>query len=92
MNKSQLIGVVADKIDMKKKDVELVVDTVINTIYNTLQTGDKVTLSGFGTFETKFRRERNGVNPKTGEKIVVEAATLPHFKAGKTFKEVVAKE
>jgi DNA-binding protein HU-beta len=91
MNKSQLINIVSEKVDMKKKDVELVVDTMINTIYSTLKSDDKVTISGFGTFETKFRRERNGVNPKTGEKITVTEATLPVFKAGKTFKEEVAK-
>lgn len=91
MNKSQLIAVVSEKLDMKKKDVELVIDTMINTIYNELKNDGKVTISGFGTFETKFRRERNGVNPKTGEKITVTEATLPAFKAGKTFKEVVAK-
>lgn len=89
MNKSQLISIVSEKVDMKKKDVELVVDTMINTIYSTLKENDKVTISGFGTFETKFRRERNGVNPKTGEKIVVEEAVLPIFKAGKSFKEEV---
>ncbi len=89
MNKSQLINVVAEKTEMKKKDVELIVDTMINTIYDTLQSSDKVTISGFGTFETKHRQERNGVNPKTGEKITVTEAILPIFKAGKTFKEEV---
>ncbi|NLG81743.1 MAG: HU family DNA-binding protein [Bacilli bacterium] len=89
MNKSQLITLVAEKTAMKKKDVELVVDTMINTIYETLRARDKVTISGFGTFETKHRQERNGVNPKTGEKIVVTEAILPIFKAGKTFKEIV---
>jgi DNA-binding protein HU-beta len=89
MNKSQLINIVADKTDLKKKDGELVVDTMINTIYSTLKSNDKVTISGFGTFETKHRQERNGVNPKTGEKIVVTEAILPIFKAGKTFKEEI---
>ncbi|QVK16982.1 HU family DNA-binding protein [Mycoplasmatota bacterium] len=89
MNKSQLINVVAEKTEMKKKDVELVVDTMINTIYDTLKSRDKVTVSGFGTFETKHRKERNGVNPKTGEKIIVTEAILPIFKAGKTFKEEI---
>lgn len=89
MNKSQLITVVAEKTEAKKKDVELIVDTMINTIYDTLKDRDKVTISGFGTFETKHRKERNGVNPKTGEKIIVTEAILPIFKAGKTFKEEV---
>mgnify|MGYP000876367597 FL=1 len=89
MNKSQLISVVAEKTEKKKKDVELIVDTMINIIYDTLKERDKVTISGFGTFETKHRRERNGVNPKTGEKIIVTEAILPIFKAGKTFKEEV---
>ena len=89
MNKSQLINVVAEKTEMKKKDVELVIGTMINTVYETLKLKDKVTISGFGTFETKHRQERNGVNPKTGEKIVVTEAILPLFKAGKTFKEEV---
>ena len=89
MNKSQLISVVAEKTEKKKKDVELIVDTMINIIYDTLKARDKVTISGFGTFEIKHRRERNGVNPKTGEKIIVPEAILPIFKAGKTFKEEV---
>ncbi|MDF2699278.1 MAG: hup [Haloplasmataceae bacterium] len=89
MNKSQLINVVAEKTEMKKKEVELIVDTMINTIYDSLKSDDKVTISGFGTFETKHRQERSGVNPKTGEKIIVSEAILPIFKAGKTFKEEV---
>ena len=89
MNKSQLISMITEKTEKKKKDVELVIDTMINTIYDTLKARDKVTISGFGTFEIKHRRERNGVNPKTGEKIIVPEAILPIFKAGKTFKEEV---
>ncbi len=89
MNKSQLITEVSEKSEMKKKDVELIVDTMINAIYDRLKAKDKVTISGFGTFETKHRQERNGVNPKTGEKIIVTEAILPIFKAGKTFKEEV---
>lgn len=89
MNKSQLITEISEKSEMKKKDVELIVDTMINTVYESLKANDKVTISGFGTFETKHRKERNGVNPKTGEKIVVTEAILPIFKAGKTFKEEV---
>jgi DNA-binding protein HU-beta len=89
MNKSQLISIVAEKTEKKKKDIELIINTMINEIYDTLKKRDKVTISGFGTFETKHRRERNGVNPKTGEKIIVTEAILPLFKASKTFKEEV---
>ncbi|ERJ12796.1 HU family DNA-binding protein [Haloplasma contractile] len=89
MNKSQLISSIHEKTDLTKKDIDLVLDAFINTVYETLKSADKVTLSGFGTFEPKHRPERNGVNPKTGEKIIVPESTVPSFKAGKTFKETL---
>ncbi|MBS3937344.1 MAG: HU family DNA-binding protein, partial [Peptococcaceae bacterium] len=74
MNKSQLIDAVKQKTDLTKKDVELVVSTVFESMEEALITGDKVAIAGFGTFAVRERAERRGRNPKTQEEIVVPAA------------------
>ncbi len=90
MNKGDLISSVANKIDITKKDAEKAVNAVFETIQETMATGEKVQLIGFGTFEVRERKARKGRNPQTGEEIDIAAAQVPAFKAGKALKDAVA--
>jgi len=92
MNKGELITGIVDKSGLSKKDAEKAWDAATATIIEALKGGDKVSLIGFGNFETRQRAARIGQNPqKPGEKINIPAATVPVFKAGKAFKDAVAK-
>ena len=91
MTKSDLIAVVAEKTETTKKDAEIAVSAVIETITETLQKGEKVQIIGFGSFEVRDRAARKGHIPKTGEEIMIPASKAPAFKAGKALKEAVAK-
>ena len=84
MNKTELIAAVAEKANISKKDSELVVNATIDS-------GEKVQLVGFGSFEVKHRAARTGRNPKTKETITIPASNTPAFKAGKALKDAVAK-
>lgn len=89
MNKSELIGVVAEKAEVTKKDAEKIVNAVFDSIADSLTRGDKVQVIGFGTFEVRRREAREGRNPATGDKIKIPALKVPVFKAGKALKEKV---
>jgi DNA-binding protein HU-beta len=91
MNKAELITAVAEKTGFSKKDAEKVVNATFDTITETLETGEKVQLVGFGVYEVKERGVRVGRNPKTKEVIEIPASRVPSFKAGKALKEAVAK-
>ncbi len=90
MTKAELIAAVAEKTELSKKDSEKAVIGVIESITEALVAGEKVALVGFGTFETKVRNERKGINPITKEPMTIAAATVPAFKAGKALKDAVA--
>ncbi len=89
MNKTDLVGQVAVKTGMTKKDVEKVVNAFFGTVEGTLKDGNKVQLVGFGTFEVRERRARKGRNPQTGQEINIPATKVPAFKAGKALKNSV---
>lgn len=89
MNKAELIVAVADKTNLSRKDVDKVVNTMLDTIMETLRDNGKVSLVGFGSFEAKQRPARKGHNPMTGEVIDIEASRAPSFKAGKSLKEIL---
>jgi DNA-binding protein HU-beta len=89
VNKSELVELVAEKTEMSKKDSEKAVKAVLDSITDGLVKGDKVQLVGFGTFEVRNRKEREGRNPATGEKIKIKALNVPAFKPGKALKEKV---
>jgi len=89
VNKSELVDLVAEKAGMSKKDSEKAVKAVLDSITDGLVKGDKVQLVGFGTFEVRNRKEREGRNPATGEKIKIEALKVPAFKPGKALKDKV---
>ena len=91
MNKTELIAAIAEKTGLSKKDSEAAVSAVVDTITEALKAEDKVQLVGFGSFETKKRAARTGLNPQTGETIEIAAAKLPVFKAGKALKDAIDK-
>lgn len=91
MTKAELITAVAQKTNLSKKDSDKAVAAVLEVITETLKSGEKVSLVGFGTFEVKERAAREGINPRTKEKITISASKLPVFKAGKALKEEVSK-
>ena len=91
MNKAELITSMAEKSKLTKKDAELALKALIESVEESLEKGEKVQLVGFGTFETRDRAAREGRNPRTKEVISIPATTVPVFKAGKEFKDKVNK-
>lgn len=89
MNKAELVSKVAEKSGLTKKDSEKAVSAVFETIEDAIAKGDKVSLVGFGTFERRERKAREGRNPQTGATVKIKAAKVPVFKAGKALKERV---
>jgi integration host factor subunit beta len=87
MTKAELVDEVARNSDLSKKDAEVIVQTVLDGIIDSLQGGEKVELRGFGSFRLRERASRQGRNPKTGEKVFVPAKKVPYFKPGKELKE-----
>lgn len=92
MTKAELISAVAAKAGLTKADTEKAVNGIIASVTTCLKKGDKLSLVGFGTFNTAKRAARKGLNPQTGKKIDIPAATVPRFKAGKGLKETVNKK
>ncbi len=89
MNKNDLIASVADSGGFTKADAGKAVDSVFDTITNSLSSGEEVRLVGFGTFSVSHRAAGTGRNPATGETIQIAASKLPKFKAGKALKDSV---
>jgi DNA-binding protein HU-beta len=89
MTKSDMIDAVADKVGMTKTDTAKVLDAFFGSVASSLSRGEKVTLTGFGTFEVRQRAARMGRNPQTGAPLHIPATKTPAFKAGKGLKEAV---
>ncbi|MCS6814509.1 MAG: HU family DNA-binding protein [Cyanobacteria bacterium] len=89
MNKSELVNAVAAKASVSKKDADAVITAFVDSIMETVSAGNRVTLVGFGTFETRDRQAREGRNPQTGDRMTILATRVPAFSAGKVFKEKV---
>ena len=89
MNKPELVKAIADKTGLKQKEAEAALIAFVDVTEKALKKGDKVTLIGFGSFATRKRAKRTGVNPKTGKKIKIPAKIVPFFKPGKKLKETV---
>lgn len=89
LTKKDLIEVVAKKANLTNKAARDSVQTTLNTIRDSLKRGEKVVLTGFGTFSIRSRQQRVGRNPKTGDKITLAARKAPGFTAGKTLKKAV---
>ncbi|HEY9621563.1 MAG TPA: HU family DNA-binding protein [Crinalium sp.] len=90
MNKGELVDANAAKANLTKKEVDTVLTAMLEVIQETVASGDKVTLVGFGTFEARQRQAREGRNPSTGKPIQIPATTIPAFSAGKLFKDKVS--
>ena len=90
MNKTELITLAAENAGMTKKDAERLINAAIDAITASLAKGEKVQLSGFGTFEVKEREARVGRNPHTREAMEIPATRVPSFKASKALKDTVA--
>ena len=91
MNKTELIAIAAENAGMTKKDTERMLNAAIDAITEALSRGEKVQLSGFGTFEVKDREARVGRNPHTKEAVEIPATRVPAFKASMSLKDIVAK-
>lgn len=90
MNKEILVKTVAGNIEgATKKDIEVVVNEVFDVIKNTLASGEKVSVAGFGSFESVERAERVARNPRTGEEMIIPKSKAPKFKASKNLKDAV---
>ena len=89
MNKTELIATIAEKSQVSQKQADAILRATVDTIVEAVASGDKVVLVGFGSFELKERQEREGRNPKTGEKMIIPATKIPGFSAGKAFKDKV---
>ena len=89
MNKTDLINVVSAETKISKKDTEVVITAALEAIAESLKSGDKVQLIGFGTFEVKDAAAKTGRNPKTGETIEIPACKKPSFSAAKSLKDAV---
>ena len=90
MNKGELIDAVATKAEVSKKDADAIVSATVEAIMEAVAKGDKVSLVGFGSFEPRERKAREGRNPQTGKTLKIAATTVPGFSAGKGFKQLVA--
>lgn len=91
MKKSELVAIMAEKADLKKVDAEKALNAFVDAVTEALTKGDKISLVGFGSFETKKRAARKGKNPQTGAVIDIAASTVPTFKAGRGLKDAVNK-
>ena len=91
MNKTELIAIAAENAGLTKKDTERVLNAALDALTLALVRGEKVQLSGFGTFETKDREARVGRNPHTKEAVEIPATRVPAFKASKVLKDNIAK-
>ncbi len=89
MNKSELINSLSEETTFNKKDVSRILDSLIRIIERTLKRGDKVALTGFGTYFVSQRPARKGINPSTKEKIDLPAVNVARFKAGKQLRELI---
>ncbi|WP_371189178.1 integration host factor subunit beta [Thalassotalea maritima] len=90
MTKSELIEKLIDKLDhLAAKDVELAIKEIIEMMANTLESGERIEIRGFGSFSLHYRAPRTGRNPKTGESVELTGKYVPHFKPGKELRERV---
>ena len=90
ISKADLVKELAEKTGVSQKDTKTLIDGLFESVSSHLKQGDKIQLTGFGTFEVRERSARTGVKPGTTEKIEIPASKYPAFKAGKTLKEEIA--
>lgn len=89
MIKPELVQEIANKTRVSKKQIEQIMDVMLDTIISQVKDGEKVLISGFGTFHLTHRKARNGINPVTKEPMKIDGVMVPKFKAGEQFKRAV---
>ncbi len=89
MTKADLIDDVSATIEMTRKDSEVIVETIFDSIVKSLRSGGKIEIRGFGSFRARQRKPRTGRNPKTGARVDVPAKKIPYFKPSKELKDLV---
>ena len=89
MTKAELIEEVSRVVEMTRKDSEVIVEAIFDSVVRALRTGDKIEIRGFGSFSTRQRQPRVGRNPKTGARVEVPAKRIPYFKPSKELKDLV---
>lgn len=89
MTKADLIEEVSRVVEMTRKDSEVIVESIFESIVRSLRTGDKIEIRGFGSFRTRQRQPRVGRNPKTGTRVEVPSKRIPYFKPSKELKDLV---
>ena len=89
MTKADLIEEVSRVVEMTRKDSEVIVETIFESIVKALRAADKIEIRGFGSFRTRQRKPRVGRNPKTGARVDVPSKTVPYFKPSKELKDLI---
>lgn len=89
VNKDALVDAIAAKTDVSKKEVEMIIEAMTDIVTEELRKGNKVTITGFGTYRLSKREAREGINPQTKARITIPAMNVPKFTAGKTLKDAV---
>ena len=89
MTKADLIEEVSRLAELTRKDSEIIVETIFDSVVRSLRAGDKIEIRGFGSFRTRQRKPRVGRNPKTGARVDVPAKKIPYFKPSKELKDVI---
>ena len=92
MTKAELIEEVSRVVEMTRKDSEVIVEAILDSVVKALRTGDKIEIRGFGSFRTRQRQPRVGRNPKTGARVDVPAKRIPYFKPSKELKDLVNRD
>jgi integration host factor subunit beta len=92
MTKADLIEEVSRLAELTRKDSEVIVETIFDSVVRALRTGDKIEIRGFGSFRTRQRKPRIGRNPKTGDRVEVPPKKIPFFKPSKELKDMVNRE
>jgi integration host factor subunit beta len=89
MTKADLIEAISRDMQMTRKDSEMIIETILDSVVRALRRGDKVEIRGLGSFRTRQRQARMGRNPKTGERVEIPAKRVPHFKPSKELNDLV---
>lgn len=90
MTKADIVGIIATRSGLTKQETETVVDGFIQTIIESLKSGERIEIRGFGTFNVRKKNKRMAHNPRTGEKVLIKEKYVPTFKISKEFKAVVS--
>lgn len=90
MIKKDLVQAVAKKTKFKQKEIDMILDTMLEEIMDTVSNGEKVTIVNFGVFEPKVKAEKRGTNPSNGKPLVIPQKTVPYFRAGEGFKNRIS--